>query len=274
MFGGGVWWLRLRAAAAARRGEGFGTHPKTDADSALAEDADLPGIWLAMAPVISVIAVNAALTYLVIPNMDTAFLAEARYGATTIDSVRGIWAIIASLVVSILLAIGLNLKRLSDLKETVNKGTMGSLLPVFNTSSEVGYGAVIASLPAFLVIRDAVLNIAPGNPLISLAVAVNVLAGITGSASGGLSIALQTLGAQFAEMAQAAGIRVLSFRHEQNAALSSGGFDALPHNGAVITLLAICGLTHKQSYPDIFVVAVAIPVFATVVVVVLGSMGA
>lgn len=272
MFGGGVWWLRLRAAAAARRGEGFGTHPRTDADSALAEDADLPGIWLAMTPVIAVIGINAVLTYLVIPNMDTAFLAEARYGATTIDSVRGIWAIIASLVVSILLAIGLNLKRLSDLKETVNKGTMGSLLPVFNTSSEVGYGAVIASLPAFVVIRDAVLNIAPGNPLVSLAVAVNVLAGITGSASGGLSIALQTLGAQFAEMAQAAGISE-GLMHRV-AALSSGGFDALPHNGAVITLLAICGLTHKQSYPDIFVVAVAIPVLATIVVVVLGSMGA
>ena len=272
MFGGGVWWLRFRARAAARKGEGFGTHPRTDADSALAEGADLPGIWIALAPVISVIAINAALTYLVIPNMDTAFLAEARYGPTTIDAVRGIWAIIAALVASILLAIALNFRRLGDLKATVNKGTMGSLLPVFNTSSEVGYGAVIASLPAFAAIRDAVLNIAPGNPLISLAVAVNVLAGITGSASGGMSIALQTLGAQFAEMAQATGIPA-GLMHRV-AALSSGGFDALPHNGAVITLLAICGLTHKQSYPDIFVVAVAIPVFATIVVVVLGSMGA
>jgi H+/gluconate symporter-like permease len=54
-------------------------------------------------------------------------------------------------------------------------------------------------------------------------------------------------------------------------ALSSGGFDALPHNGAVITLLAICGLTHRESYADIFVVAVAVPVFATIVVIALGS---
>jgi H+/gluconate symporter-like permease len=271
MFFGGVAWLRLRQRAAARRGEGFGDHPRTDADSSLAADAALPGFYVAIAPVVLVIALNALLTYLVIPNMDTAFLAEDRYGPTTLAAVRGIWAIIASLVAAILLVIALNWGRLTDLKESVNKGTMGSLLPVFNTSSEVGYGAVIASLPAFAIIRDAVLNITPQYPLVSVAVAVNVLAGITGSASGGMSIALAALGSQFAEMAAAAGIspgllhRVVT--------LSSGGFDALPHNGAVITLLAICGLNHRQSYPDIFVVAVAIPVFATAVVVALGSMG-
>jgi len=271
MFGGGVAWLRMRARRASRKGEGFGNHPNTDADAALPEDAPLPNFRVAIAPVVAVIVLNAILTYLIIPNLDTAYLAEERYGATTLDSVRGIWAIISSLVAAIVLTIALNLRRLKDLKDSVNKGTMGSLLPVFNTSSEVGYGAVIASLPAFAVIRDAVLNIAPGNPLISIAVAVNVLAGITGSASGGLSIALQALGPQFAEMAQAAGISP-GLMHRV-AVLSSGGFDALPHNGAVITLLAICGLNHKQSYPDIFVVAVLIPVVATVVVVALGSIG-
>jgi H+/gluconate symporter-like permease len=271
MFGGGVAWLRLRARGAARRGEGFGQHPRSDADSALAEDADLPSVEVAMVPVVAVILLNAAMTYLVIPNLDTAFLAEGRYGAVTLDAVRGIWAIIAALVASIALTIGLNWTRLSDLKESVNKGTMGSLLPVFNTSSEVGYGAVIASLPAFAVIRDAVLAITPEYPLVSVAVAVNVLAGITGSASGGMSIALAALGPQFLEMTQAAGISP-GLLHRV-VALSSGGFDALPHNGAVITLLAICGLTHRQSYPDIFVVAVAIPVFATAVVVLIGSLG-
>jgi H+/gluconate symporter-like permease len=268
MFGGGVLWLNMRARAAAGRNEGFGEHPRSDADATLAEDAALPGIAVAMAPVVLVIALNALFTYLVIPNMDTAFLAEDRYGPTTIDSVRGIWAIIASLVASIALVIALNYRRLADLKESVNKGTMGSLLPVFNTSSEVGYGAVIASLPAFTVIRDAVLGISQ-NPLIAAAVATNVLAGITGSASGGMSIALEALGAQFSEMAAAAGIPA-ELMHRV-VALSSGGFDALPHNGAVITLLAICGLTHRESYADIFVVAVAVPVFATIVVIALGS---
>ena len=137
---------------------------------------------------------------------------------------------------------------------------MGSLLPIFNTASEVGYGATIASLPAFAMIRDAVLNVAPGNPVISLAVAVNVLAGITGSASGGMSIALQTLGETYASWRSEYGIS-LELMHRV-AALASGGFDSLPHNGAVITLLAICGLTHRQSYADIGMVAVVIPVAA------------
>ncbi len=186
----------------------------------------------------------------------------------TIGDVRGIWAIIASLVLSILLCTALNWQRFKNLLDSFNKGTMGSLLPVFNTASEVGYGAVIASLPAFAVIRDAVLGISP-NPLISSAVATNVLAGITGSASGGMSIALETLGDRFMERAQEAGIDP-EIMHRV-VALSSGGFDALPHNGAVITLLAITGLTHKQSYGDIFAVAVMIPFSMTVLVVLSAS---
>ena len=158
----------------------------------------------------------------------------------------------------------------ADLRHSVNEGTMGSLQPILNTASVVGYGAVIASLPAFLIVRDAVLGCFPDNPLASLAVAVMVLSGITGSASGGMSIALNTLGAEFAAMGQAQGIS-MALMHRVTA-LASGGFDALPHNGAVITLLAITGMTHRKSYGDIFVVAVAIPVAALIAVIVLGSL--
>ncbi|WP_111431405.1 GntP family permease [Rhodobacteraceae bacterium DSL-40] len=269
MFFGGVYWLRFRIARSGARGEGYGTHPRVSADSDLAQDASLPSFAVAIAPTVLVIVLNAVLTYLIIPNLDTSYLAEARYGETDVTKVRGIWAIIVALVASILLLIVLNRSRLQHLKDSINTGTMGSLLPVFNTSSEVGYGAVIASLPAFAVVRDAVLNVS-SNPLISVAVATNVLAGITGSASGGMSIALQTLGEQFNQLAIENGISP-GLMHRVTA-LSSGGFDALPHNGAVITLLAICGLTHRESYFDIFICAVLIPVFATICVIILGSM--
>lgn len=89
---------------------------------------------------------------------------------------------------------------------TQDDGANASVLPLFNTASLVGFGAVIASLPAFKLIRDLVLGIAPSNPLISLSVAVNILAGITGSASGGMNIALQTLGDRYLELSQSAGI--------------------------------------------------------------------
>ncbi|EIE51924.1 transporter [Salipiger aestuarii] len=271
MLGGGVFWLNRRRAAAQSRGEGYGQHEETGADSTLSADTKLPGFPLAIAPVIAVIGLNALFTYVLIPMMSADYLAAPQYGETTLSSVAGIWAIIVSLTLSIVLAIALNWARFKDLLETVNSGTMGSLLPVFNTASEVGYGAVIASLPAFGIIRDAVLGMFPDNPVASLAVAVNVLAGITGSASGGMSIALNALGEQFAQMGQEQGVS-MGLMHRVTA-LSSGGFDALPHNGAVITLLAITGMTHKKSYGDIFVVAVCIPVVATITVIVLGSLG-
>lgn len=266
---GGLLWLNQRTTAAARRHEGYGTHKPTSADAESGNDAPLPSFGLAIAPVVAVIALNAVFTYLVFPGMDASYLADERYGATSLQSVAGIWAIIAALLISIVAVVATNWRRFADVKDSINQGTLGSLLPIFNTASEVGYGAVIASLPAFFIVRDAVLGLFPDNPVASLAVAVNVLAGITGSASGGMSIALNALGEQFATMGQAQGIS-MGLMHRVTA-LASGGFDALPHNGAVITLLGICGLTHKQSYADIFVCAVAIPVLATIVVIVLGS---
>jgi H+/gluconate symporter-like permease len=126
----------------------------------------------------------------------------------------------------------------------------GSLLASLNTASEYGFGSVIASLPGFLVIKDALKAIP--NPLVNEAITVTTLAGITGSASGGLSIALAAMADQFLAAANAAGIppEVL----HRVASMASGGMDTLPHNGAVITLLAVTGLTHRQSYKDIFVI--------------------
>ncbi len=119
-----------------------------------------------------------------------------------------------------------------------------------NTASEYGFGGVIASLPGFLAIRDT-LGAIP-NPLVREAVTVTSLAGITGSASGGMSIALAAMSKEFIDMANAAHMEVL----HRVASMASGGMDTLPHNGAVITLLAVTGLTHRQSYRDIFAVTV------------------
>ncbi len=286
MLGGGMLWLNWRAAAARRAGEGYGVdhdafgaahgeaqyQPGT-AGAAYVGDMPagqpLPSFTVAIIPIVLVILFNFLFSSYIIPIMDTGYLAEPKYGSTNLQAVRGIWAIIIALFLSILALIALNWSTFKDLRTSVNDGTMGSLLPIFNTASEVGYGATIASLPAFSFVRDAVLNISPGNPVISLAVAVNVLAGITGSASGGMSIALQTLGETYRNMAQQFGID-LELMHRVSA-MASGGFDSLPHNGAVITLLAICGLTHRESYADIGMVSVIVPLLALITVIVLGS---
>lgn len=297
MFGGGLAWLMWRSRKMATAGEGYdngdamlsrkerksreldfagkggegaaGSDPKPLRPE---KDAELVrpdmAVSLAFLPIVLVISLNLFLVKWAFPRMDFAYLEQEAYGGIGVKDVAGIWGIIVALVAAIALALLLGFRGLQDAKGTVNEGTMGSLLPIFNTASEVGYGAVIASLAAFVTIKDAVFGISD-NPLVTDAVAVNVLAGVTGSASGGMSIALETIGEQLKTLALEQGIS-LELMHRVTA-ISSGGFDALPHNGAVITLLGICGLTHRQSYKDIGMVAVVIPVAALILVIVLGT---
>lgn len=256
----GMWWLQTRIGKAQARGETYGEEDEFSTSAgpeSVDSEKDRPTFWMAILPIIVVISVNFIASRFILPAIDTAYLAEPEYGETTIASVRGIWSLIIGLVAAILLAVALNYRRLLSVNDTIKGGVEASFLPIFNTASEVGYGTVISSLAAFAILRDSVVNISPGNPLLSEALAVNILAGVTGSASGGMSIALEALGDTYLQMAEAANISP-ELLHRV-AALSSGGFDVLPHNGAVITLLAITGLTHAKSYFDIFIVAVVGP---------------
>ena len=272
MFGAGTLWLSLRSRRLRATGEGFGEDvtaapgaPKTAETGA----GDVPPFWIAIIPVLLVLGINFVFTKYIGPSMDTDYLATAKYGKTSAAAVSGIWAIIVAMVVACVVLIALTWKRFAKVQRSVNEGALGSMLPILNVASEVAYGAVIASLAGFAIVRDWLQSVTT-DPVIGLSLIVNVLAGITGSASGGMSIALQTLGAKYLEAGQAAGISP-EILHRV-AALSSGGLDALPHNGAVITLLAICAVTHAQSYFDIFMVAVAFPLIALVVVIALNGM--
>lgn len=266
MFALGMLWLNRRSAAARARGEGFGDH--VEATPAAAAMDNPPPFLVAILPIFVVIGLNYLLSKIILPGMDADYLSLPQYGATKLASVIAIWSIVGAVLTACILCTLLNWRRFGNFTDSLNKGTLGSMLPIFNTASEVGYGSVIASLPAFLLVRDA-MSAVTTNPVLGVFIAVNVLAGITGSASGGLSIALQAMSQQYIAEAQLQNISMDLLARV--ASMSSGGFDSLPHNGAVITLLAICGLTHRQSYVDIFVCSCAIPVLATIVVIVLGT---
>lgn len=289
MFTLGMLWLNRRSRAALAAGEGYGKHPDAEpkADRKLREHAEgegfdimelnerpspagLPGFPTALFPIVLVIVLNYLFSMAVIPAMDTEYLALPLYGETDINALKGLWSIISALIISILALTALNRRRFSSLLESIDAGADASVLPIFNTASLVGFGAVIASLAAFEIIRSGIMDIGGENPLVSLALSVNVLAGITGSASGGMSIALQTLGAGYVQMARETGIS-LDLMHRVTT-VATGGLDSLPHNGAIITLLSICGLTHRESYTDIFVVAVLAPVFSLVSLIILGTL--
>jgi len=288
----GLWWLNREEAKARRAGEGFGggvpaTSPQIANDEKLRERATTarefdpaeighgqaasspPSVFLAGLPLIVVIAVNLAMSFIILPRLDVAFLAEPAWGSTTLSHVGGVWAVVTALAAATLTTIVINFRRLPSLRQTVDAGANASVLPAVSVASLVGFGAVVAAMPAFAVVKDWVLGIG-GGPLVSLAVATNVLAALTGSASGGLTIALDALGETF--MTRAGEIGLDPALLHRVAVISSGTLDSLPHNGAVITLLAVCGSSHRESYRDIVMVGIISALLALVAVIVLGSL--
>jgi H+/gluconate symporter-like permease len=291
MLGFGLWWLARSERAARNAGEGFGTDTEM-APVAAAEDelvreratvaqsfdpaeithgklSKSPApIAFAALPLIVVIVVNLLMSFWVLPSLDASFLAEERWGKTSLTAVGGVWAVIVALATAIAVLIAVNRQRLPSLRQSIDAGANASVLPAFNVASLVGFGAVVAALPAFAMVRDWVLSIG-GGPLVSLAVATNILAALTGSASGGLTIALDALGSTYMRIAAEVGIDPAVMHRV--AVIGAGALDSLPHNGAVVTLLAVCGCSHRESYFDIVMVAIVSALLALGVVVLLGS---
>jgi len=253
----GLSYLEWRRRAAMAKGEGYGVH--ADVVEA-AENEALPHPLIAVLPLVLVGVANFVFTRKIPVWYGDAFTvpAEVLPGVhtpvtATIKTVLAIWSVEAALLLGILLVVATAFRRISKRfaggsKEAVS----GALLAAMNTASEYGFGGVIAALPGFIVVSDALKSIP--NPLVNAAVSVSSLAGITGSASGGMSIALVAMSDLFIQGAQAAHIP-MEVLHRV-VAMASGGMDTLPHNGAVITLLAVTGLTHRESYREIFAVTV------------------
>ncbi len=287
----GLWWLGRAESAARRRAEGFGPDSAVTVDQA-ADDLlvreratvtrefdpaeihnghvseDLPSVPVAFLPLVTVVAVNLVMTALILPKMDLGFLAEERWGPTTAAGVSGVWSVMVALIVAILILVAFNHRRLIRLRDSVDAGLNASVLPVVSVASLVGFGSVVAALPAFEMVSDWVLGI-EGGPLVSLAVSTNVLAALTGSASGGLTIALEALGATYMQLASELGIDP-ALMHRV-AVIGAGALDSLPHNGAVVTLLAVCGTTHRESYLDMVMVAIVGAIVALAAVIGLGT---
>lgn len=293
----GMWWLRRAEAMARAKGEGF-VPPDSLSVAAAAEpsiandqtarsqatavgDFDLaelehgeqadsePSFFVALLPLIVVIVVNFMLSLVILPRMDFAFLKEEAWGGTSIRALGGVWSVVLALAAGCLTIIIANRSRLPKLRETLDAGANAAALPLLTVSSLVGFGSVVGALPAFATVRDALLSI-EGGPLMSLTVAMNALAALTGTASGGMAIALNALGGNFMAMAAQYGINP-ELMHRITT-ISAGTLDALPHNGTVLILLKLCKLTHAESYLDMVVTVIVTCIIALVAVLVLGSM--
>ena len=253
VFAAGLAYLEWRRRAAVSAGEGYGSGHSNEPEQLQTGELAHPAI--AVVPLIVVGGSNLLFTRLLPqiypPAVETSLAGLAQPLTVQLSSVNAIWAVLGALLAGILVVLALAFRPvMRKFAEGTKAAVGGALLAGLNTASEYGFGAVIAALPGFLVIRNA-LSAIP-DPLVNEAITVTTLAGVTGSASGGMSIALAAMAEQFLAAAHAAGIppEVL----HRIASMASGGMDTLPHNGAVITLLAVTGLTHRQSYRDIFAI--------------------
>lgn len=259
----GMLWLTKRVKSARKNNEGYGNYN----DSSIDENYEnSPNIFKAVTPIIIIFITNLFFSKVYYENINGEYLSSFN---TTLSNVSGTWSVIIAIVLANLFIILTNYKNIKNLKSALDIGVSNSFRPLLNSSAIVGYGSVIKSLAVFSVIQTFIFGIS-SNPIISEALSVNLICGLTASASGGLGISLDALAPTYLQMSQALNISP-EILH-RIASLSSGGLDTLPHNGAVITTLAICGLTHKESYKDIFITSVVIPILTTAIVVILMSL--
>ncbi|GAA0862506.1 GntP family permease [Paraclostridium tenue] len=258
----GMIWLTKRVKSAKANNEGYGNH----SDNICEENYEnLPSIFKAVLPIIIIFITNLFFSKVYYENIDGSYLSKFN---TTLSNVSGTWSVIIAIVLADIFILLTNFKKIKNIKSVLDTGVTNSFKPLLNSSAIVGYGSVIKSLAIFSFIQSFIFGIS-SNPIISEALSVNLICGLTASASGGLEISLNALAPTYLQMSHTLNIppEIL----HRIASLSSGGLDTLPHNGAVITTLAICGLTHKEAYKDMFVTSVVIPIFVTTIVVILTS---
>jgi H+/gluconate symporter-like permease len=204
-----------------------------------------------------------------LPRLDAAYLAEERWGATSLSAVGGVWSVVVALAAAIAVLLMTRRRRLPTLRDSIDAGANASVLPALTVASLVGFGAVVAAVPAFDAVKSLVLSAGRG-VLVPLALTTNLLSALTGTAAGSLTITFKALGEDL--------LRRSAEQHLDHALLhrvatiGAGTLDSLPHNGAIVVLLAVCGATHRQSYGNIAAVAIIGPAIALAVVVVLGSL--
>ena len=214
-----VWYMNSQLKKSFARGEGYESSESAAvaAQAKPSDDEELPSFWISILPSVAIIV---TLNFLKID-------------------------IVWSLVVGCASAQLLFFNYIKNPLATLNTGAANTAIPIINTCADVGYGMAVAASSGFKIITDFLMSI-PGHPVISLSLATFLMTGITGSASGGVGIVLETLIKQYVAM----GINP-EFIHRA-VAIASGAFDALPHNGVIITTLAVAGLTHKQAYRHVW----------------------
>lgn len=258
MFAGGIWYLERQRVLAAQRGEHFQAGPRDRITDI--EESAFPAWPLACLPLALV------LLTIILPRVITLALPELAQQETGMlpsllqfaNSQPIVWPSIALLAGTALAVVLFPFVR-SHALHVMGEGTQDAIMPLINTAAVIGFGGVVTHTAGFSHFTAIMLESALP-PMLSMFTSVSLVSAITGSASGGLQIFMQTMAPAYIEM----GIdpQVL----HRVAAMASGGFDSLPHCGAVVAMLTITGLSHREAYKDVAMITVVIPVISTLIV--------
>lgn len=234
----GYWWLKRMIGKAVANGEVFEAR---EADPQVPM-RDLPNPLTGVIPLIVVLVLSFMLH----------------------DSLAQL-ALIVALGGGVLTLMIINFQYFHDLSKAINTGTTGALVAIGNTAAVVGFGAIAKSTSAFQSTVEVMTHI-PGNELIGAAIAVSVIAGLTGSASGGQAIVLPLIGQHYIDRG------VEPEQLHRIVSISSGALDSLPHNGYVVTTIrAICHETHKAAYGSVAALTVVVPLLGLAMAIALFS---
>ncbi|WP_025784211.1 GntP family permease [Sporosarcina sp. D27] len=241
MFLFGYWWLKRMISKAVAKGERFVAR---DTDQEADTRTELPNPLLSMIPLVVVLGITLVL-----------------------HKSLGTSALIISLSGGILATYLINKKYFQNFGHAVGEGAMGAVIAIANTAAVVGFGGVVKATPAFEAAVGVMTDI-PGSPLIGGALAVAVIAGLTGSSSGGQAIALPLLAPHYMDL----GVDPEALH--RTVAISSGSLDSLPQGGYVVTTIrSIAGETHKDAYPAFGALSVVVPLIGAALAVILFSIG-
>jgi H+/gluconate symporter-like permease len=259
MFAAGMWYLERGRLTAARRGEHFVAGPN---DRIVDLDAsDYPAWMLASLPLalvlLTIIIPRVVILLFPLDSLDTSSVVTDILRFANNQPI--VWPSIA-LAAGSLLALAMFPTVRGQALTVMGNGTQEAIMPLINTAAVIGFGGVVTHTEGFSQFTSIMLDSALP-PLFSVVASVSLVSAITGSGSGGLQIFMQTMAPAYL------GLGIEPQVLHRIAALASGGLDSLPHCGAIIAMLTITGLTHKEAYRDVCVITVVIPLVTTLILV-------
>ncbi len=255
----GVFWIQKQVKKANLIGEGFAEGYVFPEDELSKVDVSFT---IAILPVIIILSMGFFLPKYVEVAPDFSFLKKRQYTNSDVKVFFDNLRTGCSLLVAIMTIIFSKYRNFSEIMKNFNKGAERALPPIINTASVIGYGSVVAIVPAFETLKGVLINLAGGNPIISSSLSTMVLSACCGSASTGIGLSLRVLGDFHYKLTSSLNMD-LEILHRITA-MSCGIFDSLPGNGAIVTIMIITGLSFKEAYKDIFVTTVLIPLITVI----------